>query len=1091
MTAAILMVLAISSSVITPALSQQQRFRVRPSDASVIEGESVTLRCEVDHQVGQLQWTKEGFAMGYERDLPGFPRYRVIGDAEAGVNDLRIVNVTLDDDALFQCQVSPNGGQEAIRAAAYVTVLLKPVSISVTSEARSPRPEVFEIRTGNEIKLTCDVKEAKPAATVQWQRNGVNIQPDQEVSFSDPDRPERNDTSSTITLEPTHLDDGAGYSCLAIHPAVPAGQQASFNTTVTLSVLYAPSPPEITGYDEGEIVRMDEEKTLTCISRNGNPLAELVWFKNGEPITYQYRTIRNRAISEYTFKAAASDLDAVYRCEASSFVHPEPMVTSVRMNVQFGPESVEVEGTEEAKRGEDIQMSCKTSSSNPPANITWVLNGRTVVNTTQAIEPHDEGGWVSQSNLTATIPMNMREDMVVSCYALNPSLGINEVGTIKVTVLYPPKKPRILGYVPGTYLISGQSVSLSCLAQGGNPSASLTWYKGSDEKNSKTKVEDDVARSVLSFAVDYRDNEAVYRCDSSNPVLESPDSTNVTLLVYYPPPGLKLKVKQNKLKAGKRAVIICESRPSNPAANLTWWRNSELVTEGVSNVTSKPAGDHGGFTSKIRLRKRLEWTDDQAVYTCRSQVSVLPGNMHDAITLHVAFAPVFTKKSITEDILVGDSRLLDLTARGSPDNITYRWFRGDGGLPSEDARVVGVGPLLNITAVQKADAGRYRLEAENDEGTSKMRVTINVQYPPEVTTISRELLVAPGATAVLECFADANPTTDDMIKWSRDDFTFGGNKTKSFYRNGTSFLTVYDARKEDIGEFLCTVDNGLGEVNATAGLLVEHAPEIDTSPQFLKSAAEKGETALITCRARGAPNVTFEWSRGGVAIDESTEDDKYSITYTREGLVTWQSVLKVSSVVTADYGAYACVARNELNFQRQEIELGGTTSPDPPIEVKALSVTHNSVELSWTPGFDGGLIQRYRVRYTETAGPERFSYQDVLPENATVFSVELLRPNTEYSFSVQAYNDLGESGYTKDVVKAKTTDGPEAPAPPEEEDRARELLSRLAVFVITVAGAILLVINVILMTCFVRRRQLRRLSSTTAQYWGGVLLGSN
>ena len=86
--------------------------------------------------------------------------------------------------------------------------------------------------------------------------------------------------------------------------------------------------------------------------------------------------------------------------------------------------------------------------------------------------------------------------------------------------------------MPGTYLTSGQSVSLSCLAQGGNPAASLTWYKGDDEKSSQTKVEDDVARSVLSFAVDYRDNEAVYRCDSSNPVLESPDSTNVTLLVY-------------------------------------------------------------------------------------------------------------------------------------------------------------------------------------------------------------------------------------------------------------------------------------------------------------------------------------------------------------------------------------------------------------------------------------------------------------------------------------------------------------------------------------------------------------------------------
>ena len=73
--------------------------------------------------------------------------------------------------------------------------------------------------------------------------------------------------------------------------------------------------------------------------------------------------------------------------------------------------------------------------------------------------------------------------------------------------------------------------------------------------------------------------------------------------------------------------------------------------------------------------------------------------------------------------------------------------------------------------------------------------------------------------------------------------------------------------------------------------------------------------------------------------------------------MTWQSVLIVTSVVTADYGAYVCVARNELNFQRQEVVLGGTTSPDAPIELKALNVSHDSVVLSWTPGFDGGLIQ--------------------------------------------------------------------------------------------------------------------------------------
>ena len=43
---------------------QQQRFRVRPSNVSVVEGDNAILRCEVQHQVGQLQWAKDGFALG-------------------------------------------------------------------------------------------------------------------------------------------------------------------------------------------------------------------------------------------------------------------------------------------------------------------------------------------------------------------------------------------------------------------------------------------------------------------------------------------------------------------------------------------------------------------------------------------------------------------------------------------------------------------------------------------------------------------------------------------------------------------------------------------------------------------------------------------------------------------------------------------------------------------------------------------------------------------------------------------------------------------------------------------------------------------
>lgn len=43
---------------------QQQKFRVTPHDLQVLEGSEAMLRCEVSNLAGQVQWTKDGFALG-------------------------------------------------------------------------------------------------------------------------------------------------------------------------------------------------------------------------------------------------------------------------------------------------------------------------------------------------------------------------------------------------------------------------------------------------------------------------------------------------------------------------------------------------------------------------------------------------------------------------------------------------------------------------------------------------------------------------------------------------------------------------------------------------------------------------------------------------------------------------------------------------------------------------------------------------------------------------------------------------------------------------------------------------------------------
>lgn len=44
--------------------------------------------------------------IGYDRNIPGFPRYSIFGDEKEGVHNLRIENASLEDYGEYQCQVS-------------------------------------------------------------------------------------------------------------------------------------------------------------------------------------------------------------------------------------------------------------------------------------------------------------------------------------------------------------------------------------------------------------------------------------------------------------------------------------------------------------------------------------------------------------------------------------------------------------------------------------------------------------------------------------------------------------------------------------------------------------------------------------------------------------------------------------------------------------------------------------------------------------------------------------------------------------------------------------------------------------------------
>jgi hypothetical protein len=197
-------------------------------------------------------------------------------------------------------------------------------------------------------------------------------------------------------------------------------------------------------------------------------------------------------------------------------------------------------------------------------------------------------------------------------------------------------------------------------------------------------------------------------------------------------------------------------------------------------------------------------------------------------------------------------------------------------------------------------------------------------------------------------------------------------------------------------------------------------PIIDDSPELSKSASDKGGTGKLICQADGAPNVTFKWFREGRAINEDNAA-KYSVLDKSLDPLTWQSELKVKNIALRDYGHYGCAASNMWGTSQHQVILSATSKPDPPQRLRVLSSTYNSVILTWQPGFNGGFQQYFRIRL-QRVGSEGFLFVDVFPHlpAATAFEVSDLQMDTAYSFSIMAFNKLGESAYTSELVQTRT-----------------------------------------------------------------------
>ncbi|CAH0718480.1 unnamed protein product, partial [Brenthis ino] len=211
----------------------EQKFAMEPQDQTAVVGSRVTLPCRVENKAGQLQWTKDDFGLGLHRELSGYDRYKMIGSDEEGDYSLDIRDVTLEDDAKYQCQVSSGlRGEPAIRSRyARLTVLVPPEPPKIL------QGNFYSTTEDRIIKLECISVGGKPPAEITWVDSNAGVLTQGVTYTVEPlSDGQRFTARSIIRMTPKQEHHNQTFTCQAQNTADRAYRAAS----IQIEVKYAP-----------------------------------------------------------------------------------------------------------------------------------------------------------------------------------------------------------------------------------------------------------------------------------------------------------------------------------------------------------------------------------------------------------------------------------------------------------------------------------------------------------------------------------------------------------------------------------------------------------------------------------------------------------------------------------------------------------------------------------------------------------------------------------------------------------------------------------------------------------------------------------
>uniref|UniRef100_A0A4W6C9X4 Myosin-binding protein C, fast-type n=1 Tax=Lates calcarifer TaxID=8187 RepID=A0A4W6C9X4_LATCA len=472
---------------------------------------------------------------------------------------------------------------------------------------------------------------------------------------------------------------------------------------------------------------------------------------------------------------------------------------------------------------------------------------------------------------------------------------------------------------------------------------------------------------------------------------------------------------------GKRIQLSVEV--ADPDAPIKWLKNGQEIKPSAKYVFESVGNKRTLTINKCNL-------SDDAAYEC------VVGEEKCFTEVFVKEPPVTITK-LLDDVHTVVGEKVEFEVEVSEEGAHVKWMKDGVELTKETAgskyrfKKDGKRHILIINEATKEDIGMYYAVTNGGESKAELEVE---DKELEVLQSIADLTVKAAEQAVFKCEVSDEKVTG---KWFKDGVEVQpSDRIKMSHIGRIHKLTINDVKPSDAGDYTFVPDGYALSLSAKLNFLeikIDYVPRQDPPKIHLDTSGSGNKNTIIVVAGNklrldveitGEPAPTVCWMKGD-QVRKNREDSCHSPhthSHTRqtlstfaEGRVRVETRKTLSSFVIEgaerdDEGLYTITVTNPAGEDKAEVIIKIVDVPNPPENVKCMSVGEDCATITWDPpSFDGGVPIKGYLMERKKIGSSRWTKLNFDVYESTTYEAKKMIEGVLYEMRVFAVNGIGMS----------------------------------------------------------------------------------